>query len=109
MVSMIEFAASAARTITGTGAAMDLMDSKELSVMLDVTAASGTTPTLDVQAEHAPDGVCWTNLGTAFTQATGVTRATKVYTQFYRFARLKWTVAGTTPSFTFALLGNAKP
>ena len=75
-----------------------------MSMTLDVTAASGTTPTLDVIVEHSHDGTTWATLG-SFTQATGVTSETKTFGPCRRFARGKATVGGTTPKFTFTLSG----
>ena len=75
-----------------------------LRAQLNVTAASGTTPTLDVVIEDTLDGgATWNTVGT-FVQATAVTRSViNVTTPFADTLRIRWTVAGTTPSFTFAV------
>ena len=100
--------ASGARTASGEGASTDLSNTKELIVTLDVTAASGTTPTLDVKIQHSPDGVKWSDLGTAFAQKTGVAREVKVFTQYHRYVKAVYTIAGTSPSFTFSVEATAK-
>lgn len=71
------------------------------ALYLNVTAASGTTPTLTVTVEDSPDGQTWYTLAT-FTQATGVTsEAKRVLDPFGRYLRVSYTVGGTAPSFTF--------
>lgn len=76
-----------------------------LTMTLDVTAASGTTPTNDTIIEHSHDGTTWATLG-SFTQATGVTSETKTFGPVRRYIRAKSTIAGTTPLFTFTLSGD---
>ena len=100
--------ASGARTASGEGSSIDLENTRELIVTLDVSAASGTTPTLDVKIQHSPDGVKWSDLGTAFAQKTGVSREVKVFTQYHRYVKTVYTIAGTSPSFTFSVEATAK-
>lgn len=99
---------SAARTTTGQSSAITLQSaSSKLNVQLDVTAQSGTTPTLDVTVEWSPDGGTTWAKGDgpdAFTQIT-TTIGTKIK-QFLIKApvyRIVWTIAGTTPSYTFSV------
>lgn len=99
---------SAARTASGEGSVLDLEKSKELIATLDVTAASGTSPTLDVKLQHSPDGSKWSDLGTAFAQKTAAGREVKVFTQFHRFVKVVYTIGGTSPSFTFSVEATAK-
>jgi hypothetical protein len=82
----------------GYGAALSLR------AQLNVTAASGTTPTLDVVIEDSVDGgVTWNTVGT-FTQKTAVAREViNVTVPFADSLRVRWTVGGTTPNFTFAV------
>jgi hypothetical protein len=98
--------ASAARTTTANSEAFDVGDSTNLVAYLSVTAASGTTPTLDVKFQDSPDGgTTWFDIaGLAFTQATGATSEVKVATRVYsKTVRCVATIAGTTPSFTFSV------
>ncbi len=100
--------ASGSRTASGEGSSTDLENTRELIVTLDVSAASGTSPTLDVKIQHSPDGVKWSDLGTAFAQKTGVAREVKVFTQYHRYVKVVYTIAGTSPSFTFSVEATAK-
>lgn len=74
--------------------------SKQLIVQLNVTAASGTTPTLDVLVEHSIDKINWYTLGTF---AEKVAAGTELLTlaNAAKFIRTSWTIGGTDPSFTF--------
>lgn len=92
----------AARTASGTGdPSTGFKDRQRLRAQLDVTAAAGTSPTLDVVLEDSLDGTTWNALVT-FTQATAATRQVVNYTgPFADRVRARWTIGGTTPSFTF--------
>lgn len=95
---------SAARTATGQSAAVSVATATEGLAFFNVTAASGTTPTLDVKVQLSHDGTTWHDEGTAFTQATAATTpAVKKLTNFGAYLRYVWTIAGTTPSFTFTI------
>lgn len=98
-------AASAARTASGNSAGLTGYGASSLlRVQLNVTAASGTAPTLDVVLEDTLDGTNFNTIGT-FTQATAATRqVVNITTPFSGTLRVRWTVAGTTPSFTFDVL-----
>lgn len=101
--------ASAARTASVNSADIINQSGSKLAVYLDVTAASGTTPTLDiaVKAKDPASGKYFL-IGT-FTQKTGIISdaifigsgadvefATKTY-------RVECVIGGTTPSFTFSV------
>lgn len=94
--------ASAARTATGNqtiGSNFGSADS--LRCQLNVTASSGTSPTLDVVIQDTLDGSNWNTIGT-FAQKTAVSREViNVTTPFAETIRVLWTIGGTTPSFTF--------
>jgi hypothetical protein len=95
--------ASAARTTTGNSGPIDGWGSaKTLRAQLNVSAASGTTPTLDVLIEDSIDGgATWNTVGT-FAQKNAISReVVNVTTPFAETLRVRWTIAGTTPSFTF--------
>lgn len=107
--------ASAARTATGNSDPFYLSDvgGEYLRVALVVSAASGTSPTLDVVVQDTLDGTNWFTVGT-FTQATAATsQAINIVATdngsptvsnnavVGRQLRIKWTVGGTSPSFTF--------
>lgn len=103
----LDFAGSAARTATanGTTQVANSGDAEAMRIQLAVTAASGTTPTLDVVIEDSLDGTNWNTIGT-FTQKTTTSREViNITTPFADKVRARWTIAGTTPSFTFAIDG----
>lgn len=97
--------ASAPRTATANGAAVEVADKGVARLLLDTTAVSGTTPTLDVVIQTSQDGTTWRAAHT-FTQATAIGQQRASFT-VDRFVRATWTVDGTTPSFTFAVTGEA--
>lgn len=105
--------ASAARTASENSADITVYNGAMLAVFLDVTAVSGTSPTLDVtvKVKDVASGKYFV-IGT-FTQATAVTKqaifigggadvefATRTY-------RVECVIAGTTPSFTFSVGASA--
>lgn len=102
--STITLLASAARTATAsaTGVA-GFAAANNLVIQLEVTAASGTLPTLDLVVQDTVDGTNW-NTVTTFTQATGTTREVKrIDTPFTDSLRVTYVIAGATPSFTFSV------
>jgi hypothetical protein len=71
-------------------------------VFLDVTAASGTTPTLAVTLHEVfADGV--ERQIAAFAQKTAVGQESIVVSEYARRIRARWTIGGTSPSFTFSV------
>jgi hypothetical protein len=100
--------ASVTRTATANGTGLELADCGTLRLDFAVTAASGTTPTLDVKVQTSPDGTTWTDVsGGSFTQATGTTTQHKVISNIDRYVRHVATIGGTSPSFTYSLTGDA--
>lgn len=90
------------QTITASGNTVtyDIEHFDKFAATLNVTAASGTSPTLDVVIEESADGDVWTTLQT-FTQKTAVgTEVVRVSNPFHNKLRIKFTVGGTSPSFT---------
>lgn len=104
-----------ARTATGTstGVDNDAGSTDGLSAILHVAAVSGTTPTLTVTIEGSDDSTNgvdgnWATVAT-FAQATGKTSEYVAVTgAVEQWLRVKWTVAGTTPSFTFHVAVHRK-
>jgi len=101
---------SAAETATGQSADFGEFGSFMRAVLyLNVTAVSGTTPSMTVKLqERSPavtGGQYFDPSGYAFTAATGVTSERKVIDPLYAVRyRAVWTISGTTPSFTFSLV-----
>ena len=103
----LELVASAARTSSGESALLTLLEGTRIEsdgsirIYLDVTAASGTTPTLDVDVVAVIGGV--EMVLQSFAQKTAAGQETIVVPQCPRAAKVKWTIGGTTPSFTFSV------
>ena len=121
---------SAARTATGNSGTLDARWSQldDIRLILDCTAASGTSPTLDVALQITPDdGTTWFSIQ-RFAQVTAAaTRQLEFSTRRHagqaaseaavastggalavngvlsKKVRFIWTIAATTPSFTFAI------
>lgn len=102
----VVFVGSGARTVSASGATFEMGGNTNLRLDLDVTAASGTTPTLDATVQTSKDGATWRTLGT-FAQKTAISAERKSFGGCDRFARIIWTIGGTTPSFTFSVSGEA--
>lgn len=99
-----EAVASAARTATGnSGTRYGYGPASSLRVQLDVTAASGTTPTLDVLVEDTLDGTNYNTIGTFAQKTTTGREVINITTPFSDKVRYSWTVGGTSPSFTFSI------
>lgn len=100
-----------AKTATFTTDGYDVKEAQRIVFTLDVTAASGTSPTCDCTIESSTDNANWYTTGTAFTQATGVTSETKSITNgaFHRSVRANCVIAGTTPSFTTSFYLTGRP
>lgn len=99
--------ASAARTASVNGDAYETGDKGTLRLSLAITAISGSGATLQVQLEtrkNADD--TWRTVDAFPAQtATGTTR--KTFSGIDRFVRPVCSIAGSTPSVTFSLSGEA--
>ncbi len=114
--SAVTLAASAARTASAEGAAVDLGLKTTVELLLNVTAASGTTPTLAVVLQTSRDGSTgWTEVvplddgGTdvRFTTKTTIGSQRLTFPGCDRYVRAVWTIAGAAASFTFSIAGTA--
>lgn len=97
-------------TASGNSGIINVRDtSQNLRLQLNVTAVSGTTPSLTVTPQDSIDGgVTWNNL-TPFTAATAVGRQVlNVAGPYGYLLRFNYAVSGTTPSFTFQIDGIAR-
>jgi len=115
--------ASSAKTATGNGTTQTNFNHAGVFLWVNVTAVSGTTPTLTVRLQWSPDGgTTWVDLDTTNAQTASITGVTTAVLRVYpglattanaslnsvlpRTWRLAWTIGGTTPSFTFAVQAN---
>jgi hypothetical protein len=95
--------ASAARTASGVGAAFNTDAADSLEAFLTVSAASGTSPTLDVRLETSIDGGTTWRTVDSFVQIAAVGTRNAVFGPLGDTCRWAWTIGGSTPSFTFAI------
>lgn len=98
----------AARTATATGTAVDMSNYGGRAIArLNSGAGTGTTPTLDVTLQASADNVTFTAIsGAAFTQVAGAAARQSINVDLdvaTRYIRAVGTIAGTNPSFTFAV------
>lgn len=91
---------------SGNGSAVELGDRGTLRLQLDVTDASGETPTLDVEVQTSFDGTNWRALG-SFAQRTTEASERKSFSGADRFVRVSYTLGGTDPAFSFSVQGEA--
>jgi len=108
--------ASAAHTTSGNSGNLDVGGFNEFLILINVSAASGTTPTLNFFVDSSPDqGTSWVQIASG-AQLTGVSTqniplgagSSATPALFGEMIRLRWTIAGTTPSFTFNASGIGK-
>ena len=98
---------STTATATAQSPAVPSGQYNTLRLTLNVTAASGTTPSMTVTIETSSTGSGgWTSVG-AFAAATAVSTQQKVFSGLDRFVRANYAISGTTPSFTFSVTGQA--
>ena len=92
------------QTATGDSAtAGGFAAARNLIAQLNVTAASGTTPTLDVTIQDTVDGTNWNTILTFTQKVTTGIQVVRLSTAFTDQIRVSWVIGGTTPSFTFAV------
>lgn len=85
---------------------------KTLRVQFNATAVSGTTPNLTFVVEDTLDGTNWNVLtpSPAISAITAVARQVVDFTTpFSDNLRIRWTVTGTTPSFTLGVMMFVDP
>jgi hypothetical protein len=107
----VELASAASRTSTLTGTGIDVLEYEGVAlVLLNASAGTGTSPTLDVKLQHSDDDSTYEDVtnGT-FSQVTDAaeTAGVKVMklnvSDLKRYLRVIGTIAGTTPSFDFGV------
>lgn len=113
------FKASAAETSSTTHQQFNSDSFSTLAVVVDVTAVSGTTPTMTVVIEGSLDNSTWFELGTIGTAGAyrvgttatapgNITATTTTRGAFPAppFIRTRSVIGGTTPSFTYSCIGD---
>jgi hypothetical protein len=107
----VELAPAASRTSTLTGTGIDVLEYEGVAlVLLNASAGTGTSPTLDVKLQHSDDDSTYEDVTSgAFSQVTDAaeTAGVKVMklnvSDLKRYLRVVGTIAGTTPSFDFGV------
>jgi len=100
--------ASGTRTSSDNTSDIDILYYRNLDILIDVTAVSGTSPTLDVYIDGK-----FTAVGKYYPIAsqTGITATGQWLLQLrnipYRYIRVRWAIGGTSPSFTFGVYAEA--
>lgn len=98
-------------TASGASAGIEVDNRNQFVGQLDVTAASGTTPSLTVAVQTSADnGVTdpWRTVA-SFPAATAVsTSARQNFVGLDRWIRASYTVTGTTPSETISVTGEIR-
>lgn len=98
-ISLIDLAAL---TSTGNGGTIDQTAATSNGAVghLHITAASGTTPQIDMIVEHSTNGSDWSTLLSFASASTITSEVVSVTGTVNRYVRASYTVSGTTPSFT---------
>jgi hypothetical protein len=122
-VTLVDSAARTASSVSDTFAGLGHFSA--IALHLDITAASGTSPTLNLYFQNAqPNETDFYDI-ISFTQKTGtgdrnasfvnggnqefaptdasLTAGTFISTLLAPYTRLKWVIGGTNPSFTFSV------
>ncbi len=101
----------AAQTASFNSGSVDMQKFRRALFVIDVGAVSGTTPTLDAKLQESTDNTTFTDLAGTNVSITQITAANKTVTMEVRagqltkrYARVAFTIGGTTPSFTMALI-----
>lgn len=94
------------RIVDGVGPSLDTEGLKDFTTFLLVTATSGVAPALVVTIQESPDDLNFLDTYTFISIATPTTMKVSAATlgrSPNSFIRAKWTITGTTPSFTFSV------
>lgn len=93
---------SSATTTNSQSASQDIGQYTEGLLLIDITAVSGTTPTLGITVQTKINNT-WVDIpGVTIAQQTAIATLAVALTNFGKDIRLSMTVGGTTPSFTFS-------
>lgn len=101
-----------ALTASADATGVDLIGlKKDVMVVVNVGAVSGTTPTDSIAIQTSPDNSVWTTQATislATSSANKVASAKVRVPVSHRYIRVSETVAGTTPSFLRSVIALVK-
>lgn len=101
--------ASDARTSGGTTSDIDVGRFLHGEICIDVTAVSGTSPSLNVYVEGKDQ---YTGKYKVLFSHEGITSVQTIWDTItmlaFKYIRVRWEVGGTSPSFTFSVSGEFK-
>lgn len=101
--------ASAARTASGTADIGAIPgEQTELLVYVDVTAVSGTSPSMTVTYQSSHDNSTFFDNTSGIAITAAGRQLIKIPTTTGKFGRISFAISGTTPSFTFSAVVEAK-
>lgn len=103
---ILNLATAGGITATQNSAAVNAGSYQEAVLYLNTTAASGTTPTLNVKLQTSYNGTDWYDIpSAAIVQVTGVIKSIPLIVTggLGQYVRAVQTIGGTTPSFTYDL------
>ena len=90
-------------TASGNTTGVDMLGlKKDVTVVVQIGAVSGTTPTDVINIQTSPDNSAWTTQATINLATGSANKVASTYVRAppsHRYIRLSETVAGTTPSF----------
>jgi len=96
LVGTAAAAGASSGPVANAGLAADVV------LLVHCTAATGTTPTLNVSLEESSDGSAWTAVpGSATPQLTAAGNAMSNARLTKSFVRVTSTIGGTTPAVTY--------
>lgn len=93
---------SAARTTTFTSSGVSTSNVDGVIAYVNISAVSGTSPTLNITLQDSPNGTDWFDAST-LAQATAISKQRVVLSSVGAHLRAVCTIAGTAPSFTFSI------
>ncbi len=96
----------AARTAASTnGNAINILFARDMVAIGNVTAVTGTNPTLDIKFQESLDGTTWIDIPSAtLVQWTGTGTKRLEFASRAAYVRAVSTIGGTaTPTFTYSL------
>lgn len=102
--------AAGALTATGNSAGVDVGGAGTLRAQVVVSAVSGTTPSITPKIQTSHDNGAtdpWRDASAAYTALTAVSSSPFQSFVVDRYVRVSYTISGTTPSLTVAVVGEA--
>lgn len=102
--------ASGAVTASGQSSAIDVSGAGTLRCQVQVSAVSGTSPSITVTVQTSHDAGAtdaWRTAGSAFSALTSASNSPWQSFAVDRYVRVSYTVSGTTPSLTTTVVGEA--